>query len=62
LKLAGSNRQQWQGRAHFFGAAADPAANTQWLTGSPTLSIRFLQETAEAGCYAVAIVHVERNT
>jgi RNA polymerase sigma factor (TIGR02999 family) len=23
LKLAGSNRQQWQGRAHFFGAAAE---------------------------------------
>jgi RNA polymerase sigma factor (TIGR02999 family) len=23
LKLAGSNRQQWRGRAHFFGAAAE---------------------------------------
>ena len=23
LKLAGSNRQEWQGRAHFFGAAAE---------------------------------------
>src|SRR5262245_1689408 len=23
LKLAGSDRQQWQGRAHFFGAAAE---------------------------------------
>jgi RNA polymerase sigma factor (TIGR02999 family) len=23
LKLAGSNRQQWHGRAHFFGAAAE---------------------------------------
>src|SRR5262245_60221469 len=23
LRLAGSDRQQWQGRAHFFGAAAE---------------------------------------
>jgi RNA polymerase sigma factor (TIGR02999 family) len=23
LKLAGSNRQQWRGRSHFFGAAAE---------------------------------------
>src|SRR5262245_55327645 len=23
LKLAGSNRQQWRGRAHFFGAASE---------------------------------------